>query len=160
MRRGRPTAFSPWQVPYKSAYTDQRTKGKNHTMRRIVITGIGAVSPNGIGRERFWKATQSGESGVRRIRRFDPSGYSVQVAGEIPEDFDDKEFVEAKDRPHVSRAVPLAAKAVSEALQDAGIEVRGMPREKLREIGVIVGSGGGSQDFTEEQYRLYYTGHV
>jgi 3-oxoacyl-[acyl-carrier-protein] synthase II len=129
-------------------------------MRRIVITGIGAVSPNGIGRERFWKATQSGESGVRRIRRFDPAGYSVQVAGEIPEEFDDKEFVEAKDRPHVSRAVPLAAKAVNEALQDAGIEVRGMSREKLREIGVIVGSGGGSQDFTEEQYRLYYTGHI
>ena len=129
-------------------------------MRRIVITGIGAVSPNGIGRERFWKATQSGESGVRRIRRFDPAGYSVQVAGEIPEEFDDKEFVEAKDRPHVSRAVPLAAKAVNEALQDAGIDVRGMSREKLREIGVIVGSGGGSQDFTEEQYRLYYTGHI
>lgn len=129
-------------------------------MRRIVITGIGAVSPNGIGREGFWKATQNGESGVRRIRRFDPSGFSVQVAGEIPEEFDDTEFVDPKDRPHVSRAVPLAAKAVNEALQDAGIEVRGMPREKLREIGVIVGSGGGSQDFTEEQYRLYYTGRV
>src|SRR5687768_9662844 len=129
-------------------------------MRRIVITGIGAVSPNGIGRERFWKATQSGESGVRRITRFDPSGYAVQVAGQIPDDFDDKQYVEIKDRPHVSRSVPLAAAAVAEALQDAGIEYRGMPREKLREIGVLVGSGGGSQDFTEEQYRLYYTGHV
>jgi 3-oxoacyl-[acyl-carrier-protein] synthase II len=128
-------------------------------MRRVVITGIGAVSPNGIGRERFWKATQDGQSGVRRISRFDPTGYMVQVAGEVPHEFDPNRYVEVKDRPHVSRSVPLAAAAVAEALQDAGIEHRGMTREELRGIGVIVGSGGGSQDFTEEQYRLYYTGH-
>src|ERR1051326_2169427 len=128
-------------------------------MRRVVITGIGAVSPNGIGRERFWKATQNGESGVRRITRFDPSGFAVQVAGEVPDDFDEKKYVEIKDRPHVSRAVPLAVASVAEAFSDAGIEPRSMSREELREIGVIVGSGGGSQDFTEEQYRLYYTGY-
>src|SRR5690349_1081749 len=128
-------------------------------MRRVVITGIGAVSPNGIGRERFWKATQDGESGVRRITRFDPSAFQVQVAGEVPADFDTTLYVEVKDRPHVSRSVPLAAAAVAEALEDAGIEYRRLSRDELREIGVIVGSGGGSQDFTEEQYRLYYTGH-
>src|SRR5664279_1143266 len=129
-------------------------------MRRAVITGIGAVSPNGIGRERFWKATQNGESGVRRITRFDPSGFVVQVAGEVPDEFDEKKYVEVKDRPHVSRAVPLAAAAVAEAFEDAGINPHAMSREELRGMGVIVGSGGGSQDFTEEQYRLYYTGHV
>jgi 3-oxoacyl-[acyl-carrier-protein] synthase II len=129
-------------------------------MHRVAITGIGAVSPNGIGRERFWQATKNGESGVRRITRFDPSGFVVQVAGEIPPEFDENAFVDPKDRPHVSRAVPLAATAVAEALQDAGIETKGMSREALREIGVIVGSGGGSQDFTEEQYRLYYSGHI
>src|SRR5262249_18174877 len=61
-------------------------------------------------------------------------------------------------RPNVSRAVPLALAAVKEALKDAGIETKAMPREELRQFGVIVGSGGGSQDFTEEQYRLYYSG--
>jgi 3-oxoacyl-[acyl-carrier-protein] synthase II len=127
-------------------------------MRRVAITGMGAVSPNGIGREQFWEATRNGVSGVRRITRFDPTGYQVQVAGQIPDEFDEKQYVEIKDRPHVSRAVPLAAAAVAEALCDAGLDVHGMTRDQLRGIGVIVGSGGGSQDFTEEQYRLYYAG--
>jgi 3-oxoacyl-[acyl-carrier-protein] synthase II len=129
-------------------------------MRRVVITGIGAVSPNGIGRECFWQATRNGISGVRRITRFDPTGYVVQVAGEVPDEFDEKKYVEVKDRPHVSRAVPLAVASVGEALEDAGLDCKSMTRDELRQIGVIVGSGGGSQDFTEEQYRLYYGGHL
>ena len=129
-------------------------------MRRVVITGIGAVSPNGIGRERFWEATRNGVSGVRRITRFDPSAYQVQVAGEVPDEFDEKKYVEIKDRPHVSRAVPLAAASVAEAVADAGLDPSAMSRDELRGIGVIVGSGGGSQDFTEEQYRLFYAGLI
>jgi len=129
-------------------------------MRRVVITGIGAVSPNGIGRERFWEATRNGVSGVRRITRFDPSGYQVQVAGEVPDEFDEKKYVEIKDRPHVSRAVPLAAASVAEAIADAKLDAGAMSRDELRGIGVIVGSGGGSQDFTEEQYRLFYAGLI
>jgi 3-oxoacyl-[acyl-carrier-protein] synthase II len=129
-------------------------------MRRVVITGIGAVSPNGIGRERFWEATRNGESGVRRIDRFDPSGLLVQVAGQVPDEFDENRWVEVKDRPHVSRAVPLAAASVAEALEDAAVDWRSMSRDELRTVGVIVGSGGGSQDFTEEQYRLYYSGKL
>jgi 3-oxoacyl-[acyl-carrier-protein] synthase II len=118
------------------------------------------VSPNGIGRESFWEATKAGKSGVRRIVRFDPSEFVVQIAGQVPDEFDEKRWVEVKDRPHVSRAVPLAAASVAEALADAGIDAASMTRDELREIGVLVGSGGGSQDFTEEQYRLYYTGHL
>jgi 3-oxoacyl-[acyl-carrier-protein] synthase II len=129
-------------------------------MRRVAVTGIGAVSPNGIGRERFWEASRNGQSGVRRITRFDPSCFAVQVAGEVPEEFDEKKYVEIKDRPHVSRAVPLAVASVGEACEDAGLDPHGMSREELRGIGVLVGSGGGSQDFTEEQYRLYYSGNL
>jgi 3-oxoacyl-[acyl-carrier-protein] synthase II len=128
-------------------------------MRRVVITGIGAISPNGIGRECFWSATRSGKSGVGRISRFDPAGFLVQIAGEVPGAFQEERWVSAKDRPHVSRAVPMAVAAVTEALEDAGLDTTAMSRDELRDIGVIVGSGGGSQDFTEEQYRLYYTGH-
>jgi 3-oxoacyl-[acyl-carrier-protein] synthase II len=125
--------------------------------RRVVITGIGAVSPNGVGRERFWSATRRGISGVRRISRFDPDPFQVQIAGEVT-DFDETAYVETKDRPHVCRCVPLAHAAAKEALADAGVEYRGMSRDALRSIGVLIGSGGGPQEFTEEQYRLYYSG--
>ena len=84
----------------------------------------------------------------------------MQVAGEVADEFDENKYVEAKDRQHVSRAVPLAAASVAEAMADAGWMRAAMTREELRQIGVIVGSGGGSQEFTEEQYRLFYTGHA
>ncbi len=126
-------------------------------LRRVVVTGIGAVSPNGTGREAFWSATKQGVSGVRRITRFDTSTMAAQIAGEI-EGFDELAWVKPKDRPHVSRVVPLARFAAAEALQDAGIDWAALKREELREIGVMVGSGGGSQEFTEEQYRKWYAG--
>jgi len=125
--------------------------------RRVVITGIGAVSPNGIGREAFWQATLRGESGVRPITRFDASPFPVQIAGEV-QGFREEDWVLPKDRPHVSRCVPLAIAATTEALADAGMDTSRLTRDELRQIGVIVGSGGGAQEFTEEQYRLYYQG--
>ncbi len=126
--------------------------------RRVVITGIGAISPNGIGAEAFWKATRNGESGIGPITRFDASEFGVRVAGEI-KGFREEDYVAPKDRPHVSRVAPLAIAAVQEALESADIDVATMTRDDLRKIGVIVGSGGGSHEFTEEQYRLYHTGH-
>jgi 3-oxoacyl-[acyl-carrier-protein] synthase II len=125
--------------------------------RRVVITGIGAMSPNGIGREEFWTNTLAGKSGVGPIRQFDASGLQVRIAGEVS-GFDESQWVDVKERPHVGRVTPLARAAAGEAMADAGIEPRSMTRDQLREIGVILGSGGGSQVFTEEQYRLFHTG--
>ncbi|MFL6306226.1 MAG: beta-ketoacyl-[acyl-carrier-protein] synthase family protein [Candidatus Sulfotelmatobacter sp.] len=129
-----------------------------HKHHRVVVTGIGAVSPNGLGREAFWKATREGRSGVRRITRFDSEGFGVRIAGEVV-GLNEARYVSVKDRPHVSRVVPLAAAAVEEALSDAGVNVGLMSREELRDISVIVGSGGASQEFTEQQYRHYYEGN-
>jgi 3-oxoacyl-[acyl-carrier-protein] synthase II len=126
---------------------------------RIVITGMGVVSPNGIGKEAFCRALLAGKSGVKRISRFDCSDLPVQIAGEIAE-FDELAWVEAKERKHVSRVVPLAIAASTEALDDAGLEPRGMSLEQQRQIGVILGSGGGAQEFSEEQYRLWHSGNV
>ncbi len=127
--------------------------------RRVVITGIGAVSPNGLGRDAFWNATREGRSGVRRISSFDASSLAVQVAGEV-RDLDELRFVSAKERPHVSRVVPLTLTASQEALADAGIDANAMSIEEKRGVAVVLGSGGGGQEFTEEQYRLYYAGEL
>lgn len=122
---------------------------------------MGVVSPNGVGREAFCRAVLTGKSGVRRVSRFDPSDLPVQIAGEIPDaDFDELRWVKKNQRKHVSRVVPLAIAASDEALQDAGIETKGMPLERQREIGIVLGSGGGAQEFSEEQYRLWYSGHI
>ncbi len=126
---------------------------------RVAITGMGVVSPNGIGREMFWRATREGVSGVRAVQSFDPDDLQVRIAGEIP-DFDEDAYIEPKYRPHVSRAVALARAAAGEALGDAGIETANLGREELRKIAVLVGSGGGSQVFTEEQYRHYFENRV
>src|SRR5579872_4435071 len=126
---------------------------------RVVITGMGVVSPNGIGKETFCRAILAGKSGVKRISRFDPSDLPVHIAGEIPE-FDELAWVDARERKHVSRVVPLAIAASSEALRDSGLDPETMSMEDKREIGVILGTGGGAQEFSEEQYRLWHSGHV
>ncbi|HXY50740.1 MAG TPA: beta-ketoacyl-[acyl-carrier-protein] synthase family protein [Terriglobales bacterium] len=126
---------------------------------RVVITGMGVVSPNGIGKEAFCRAILAGKSGVKRISRFDPGGLPVHIAGEIPE-FDELAWVDARERKHVSRVVPLALAASAEALRDACLDPAAMSLHQQREMGVILGSGGGAQEFSEEQYRLWHSGRV
>jgi 3-oxoacyl-[acyl-carrier-protein] synthase II len=127
--------------------------------RRVVITGMGVVSPNGVGRQAFCDAVLAGRSGVGRITRFDPSELPVQIAGEV-RDFDELAWVEPRDRKHVSRVVPLAVAASSEALTDAGFDPAHMSLEEQRSMGVILGTGGGAQDFSEAQYILWLQGKI
>src|SRR5437660_6965942 len=127
--------------------------------KRAVVTGIGVVSPNGIGKDAFCRAILAGHSGVKRITRFDTSNLPVQIAGEIT-DFDEAAWIDAKERKHVSRAVPLAIAASAEALSDAAIDPESMSLNDRREIGVMLGTGGGAQEFSEEQYRHYFQGSV
>jgi 3-oxoacyl-[acyl-carrier-protein] synthase II len=128
---------------------------ERNLQKRVVITGMGVVSPNGNGNAEFSEAVLAGKSGVRRISRFDASEIQVQIAGEV-RDFDELAWVEKKERKHVSRVLPLALAAATEALQSAGIERASLPLEESRRFGVIMGSGGGAQEFTEEQYRLFF----
>jgi 3-oxoacyl-[acyl-carrier-protein] synthase II len=123
--------------------------------KRVIITGMGTVSPNGIGNSQFSDAILAGKSGVGRISRFDASEIQVQIAGEV-RGFDELAWVDKRDRKHVSRVLPLALAAATEALQTAGIEPDRLSLADKRRIGVILGSGGGSQEFTEEQYRLFF----
>lgn len=125
--------------------------------QRVVVTGIGIVSPNGIGREVSWANTRAGVSGVRKITRFDCAGQPVQVAGEVV-GFDPLNYMDARELDGTGLATPFAIAAAGEALSDAGVDWAGMDIEALRGVSVYVGSGGGNQEFTERQYSLYYSG--
>ena len=116
---------------------------------------MGSVSPHGVGNAAFAAGALEGRSGVRRISHFDPSEIQVQIAGEVP-GFDELAWVEKRERKHVSRVLPLALAAASEALVDAGLDCASLPLEEKQRFAVVLGSGGGSQEFTEEQYRLFF----
>jgi 3-oxoacyl-[acyl-carrier-protein] synthase II len=118
---------------------------------------MGVVSPNGIGNEAFCRAVLAGKSGVKRISRFDSSRLAVHIAGEIPE-FDELAWVEPRERKHVSRVVPLCLAATTEAVNDSGLDMASMSVDEKRQIGVVLGTGGGAQEFSEEQYRLWHSG--
>src|SRR5438445_1977090 len=123
----------------------------------VVITGMGVVSTNGIGKEAFCRSVLAGRSGVKRISRFDTSHLLAHIGGEIPE-FDELAWVEARERKHVSRVVPLCLAATTEAVADAGLDMASMSVDEKRQIGIILGTGGGAQEFSEQMYRLWDSG--
>ena len=126
--------------------------------RRVVVTGIGAVSPNGIGTETFWSATRSGRSGVSRIEQFDVSDYPTRIAGQV-RDFRAEDYLSGREIHHLPRASSLGLAAATEALGDAGIDSQALDLEQRRHFAVVVGSGGVGWEFTERQFREYYFGN-
>lgn len=124
---------------------------------RVVITGMGCVTPIGIGRKVYWDALVRGESGVRRIESFDVSKSPVRIAAEV-RDFDWEAQLNPRDRKNVARTVPLALAAAREALDDAGLQTSDMSLDERRAFGVILGTGGGGLAFTEQQYEYWYVG--
>jgi len=124
-------------------------------LRRVVITGIGCVSPIGIGKDQFWQSVREGRSGIGPITRFDASDLPVRIAGEV-RGFDPDQFIPPKDRQHVSHAVAFAIAAAGLAFNDAGLNVKEMSLDERRDIGIILGSGGASLSFIEKQYRYYF----
>src|SRR5437667_1073662 len=130
---------------------------KFKTPRRVVITGMGCVTPIGLGREAFWHGLQTGESGVRRIESFDVSKSTVKIAAQV-RDFDWESELNPKDRKHVPRTVPLALAATREAFKDAGIAIENLSLEERQQIGVQIGTGGGGLPFVEDHYAIWYNG--
>ena len=125
-------------------------------LRRVVITGLGAVSPNGIGQKEFWKNTCRGISGIDRITSFDPVGLACQIAGEVT-NFDPSLYYSAADLKKLPRTVPLAAAATQEALENAGIDLDNFSEEDFESLGVLVGSGGSGFDFSEKQFEIFFS---
>src|SRR3990172_1314505 len=123
--------------------------------RRVVITGLGVVSPNGVGADAYETSLRQGVSGIDTIASFDPSPLPCRVAGEV-KDVRLDALLSPRELKRTGRAVHLAIAATREALGRAGISPERMSLTERQSWGVILGSGGGSADFVEEQYRLYY----
>src|SRR5688572_29530556 len=128
-------------------------------IRRVVVTGLGCVTPIGIGRPAYWQSLRNGSSGIKGIESFDASPFKIRIAAEIPE-FDWKAELEAKDCQHVPRTVPLALAAAREAMSDAGMCPEKLTHEEKRRFGVVLGTGGGGLAFTEKQFGYWFSGNA
>lgn len=104
--------------------------------KRIVITGIGVLAPNGIGKEAFWSSLKEGRSGIKPITIFDPSLFKTKLAGEIT-DFNAEEFLGPKDLQNIDRGTKLVCSAAKLALEDAELNVT---EENTEDIGVVTGT--------------------
>ncbi|HEV8338313.1 MAG TPA: beta-ketoacyl-ACP synthase II [bacterium] len=121
--------------------------------RRVVVTGLGVVSPVGIGADRFWNSLMEGRSGVRRISAWDPSALPTQIAAEVP-DFDPSRYMERKEARRNDRFVQFAYAASRMALEDAAFSIT---RANAERVGVLIGSGIGGAITWEEQHRILET---
>ena len=119
--------------------------------RRVVVTGVGIVTPLGVGTEKTWKSCLAGTPGVSRITKFDTTGFAVQIAGEI-KDFDPLDYASKKDLKKMDYHIQYALAAAEFGLVDAGLagEDRPYPDER---IGVIIGSGIGGLNMMEIHHR-------
>jgi 3-oxoacyl-[acyl-carrier-protein] synthase II len=129
---------------------------KHPTPRRVVVTGIGVVAPNGIGADAYCSALRDGVSGVAAITLFNADHLDCRVAAEV-KNFHGEDSLSRQEARRVGRAVPLLLAATQEALKQAGACWQRLSLAEKQSWGVIIGSGGGTPDFTEEQYRLYFS---
>jgi len=120
--------------------------------RRVVITGLSAISPVGTGLGLFWERITAGQSGITRISRFDTSGYSTQIAGEVT-DFDSSIYIDKKEAKRMDRFAQFAVAGAHMALADAGIKPEDLEKERT---GVIMGSGIGGIETLEDTARVLH----
>lgn len=120
---------------------------------RVVITGIGAVTPVGIGKDEFWKAMLEGKNGIGRITRFDASEHKVQIAGEV-KDFEPADYMDKKESKRIDRYAQFAIAAAKMALEDSKLDLEKENRER---IGTFVGSGIGGIETMHSQYEKLFS---
>ena len=105
--------------------------------RRVVVTGVGPVTPIGIGKDTFWNNLVAGKSGIGPITQFDTTDYTVKIAGEV-KDFDYTAFIDKKEGKRMDRVTHFAVAAAKLAIEDAKLD---MSKENPLRCGVCVGSG-------------------
>jgi 3-oxoacyl-[acyl-carrier-protein] synthase II len=118
--------------------------------KRIVVTGIGVVSPVGVGKTDYWNSLISGVSGIGRITHFDPTDFDVQIAAEV-KGFDVTKWIDRKESRRMDRFVHFGVAAALDAIEDAGLKITPANAER---VGVLVGSGIGGLRTLEDQCRV------
>jgi 3-oxoacyl-[acyl-carrier-protein] synthase II len=119
--------------------------------QRVVITGLGAIAPNGIGTEAYWEGLLKGRSGIRRITHFDASQFPCQIAGEVA-DFQPSRYIEPQEAKRLARVSQFAVAAAKMALEDSKLRVT---QENTYKIGVCFGTSLGKPEVFEEDYSRY-----
>lgn len=124
-------------------------------MRRIVITGLGCVTPLGIGKDKFWEAIKAGKSGVAPITRFDTTDFTTKIAAEV-KDFNPEDYLDKKEAKRMDRYTQYSVVAAKLAIEDGNIDLDKLDRNN---IGVILGTGiGGVESLEAEHTKLMERG--
>jgi 3-oxoacyl-[acyl-carrier-protein] synthase II len=118
--------------------------------KRVVITGLGAITPIGIGKDEFWQSLINGRSGIGPITRFDASDYTSRIAGEV-KNFDPTQYIDKKESKRMDRFTQFAVAGAGMAIEDAGLDLEVADRER---VGVILGSGIGGIETLEGQAKV------
>jgi 3-oxoacyl-[acyl-carrier-protein] synthase II len=122
---------------------------------RVVITGIGVMSPNGSNKREYWQSLKAGHSGIGPITLFPTEKLACKIAGEIKNlTFD---CIPLKERKRTPRIVPIAILATEEALKDSGMDSSVLGENQRQEIGVVIGTGAGGLDFGEREYEKFFS---
>ncbi|HCI82162.1 MAG TPA: hypothetical protein DHW02_21020 [Ktedonobacter sp.] len=129
-----------------------KTQQNDEHERRVVVTGVGVVAPNGTGKAPFWNAIQSGTSGIRRVQRFPVEKLLVRIAGEIPE-FDARTYIERKLVNRTDRMTHYALIAVQEAIADARLDIAA---EDTHRVGAVIANTFGGIEFSEAQLVAFH----
>ena len=119
--------------------------------KRVVVTGLGIIVPNGIGKEAFWEACKLGKSGIKQITRFNAESYSCRIAGEIT-NFDPLDFMDAKAVKRSDRFSHLAVASAKMAVEDAELDLERIPNDR---VGVYFGAAMGGMPFAEMQHEIF-----
>lgn len=126
-----------------------------HPSGRVVVTGVGAVTPLGTGVETFWSRLTAGESGIGPITLFDVKDYPTRIAGEV-KDFNAEDWLDRKEARRIDRFIAFAVASARMALEDSGLPTT--DKEVAQKTGVLIGSGIGGLTFMGEQFRRLYEG--
>lgn len=120
-------------------------------LKRVVVTGLGAITPVGNTLEDYWDSLMAGRSGIGPITRFDASKHNCRIAGEV-KGFDPEDFINRKDAKRMDRFAQFAVAASKNAIADAALEIND---KNAHDIGIIIGTGIGGLKVLEDQQEIY-----